>query len=287
MVAARRTRATSSPPSRREARRRARAAAGAPVAWLRMCSSSPICSPCAARARTSTGPSRSSSRASSGPARSRRKRRPLDRLVVADAEPQRVARPLVERRERARARRPRPRRPRPASTASRRRSSAPTWPCSLPLRSATSPAAEQRRGASAVRRPALEQARRDQRAPLRVADALPLDRRPGVQQHAVREAVDHLAGRRDRDAPAAARPRSARPPPRWPPRRARRGGPRAARAGRRSAASPPAGGRQSTSSASAPCSRSAAPNDVSPTLTAAVRAVRPVASHSPSRARSR
>ena len=93
----------------------------------------------------------------------------------------------------------------------------PTWPCSLPLRSRTSPAAEQRRRRLAVAGPALEQARAD-------AARGAADRRrrshsiggPGVQQHAVVEPVDHLAGRRDGHD---MRPRALDAPParpRWP-----------------------------------------------------------------------
>ena len=66
-------RATSAPPSSAKPASSERASI-APVAWLRMCSSSPICSPCAASAKTSTGPQRSSRRAISGPASSRKKR---------------------------------------------------------------------------------------------------------------------------------------------------------------------------------------------------------------------
>ena len=58
--------------------------------------------------------------------------------------------------------------------------------------------AEQPLRLGAVRRPALEQAGRGHRPALRVGHAVPVDRRPGVQQHPILEPVDHLAGRRDR-----------------------------------------------------------------------------------------
>ena len=66
-------RAEASPPSAANAGARSRSSR-LPVAWLRMCSSSPICRPCAASPKTSTGPRCSSSRASAGPSSSRKKR---------------------------------------------------------------------------------------------------------------------------------------------------------------------------------------------------------------------
>ena len=126
--------AESSPPSAANAAARSRSSR-LPVAWLRMCSSSPMFSPWAARSKTSTGPRRSSSAREPRPEFVAEEPQPLDRLVVADAEPQRPARSLVERGERARS--SRPRRPTPASTVSRRRSSAPRGRarCRAPARS--------------------------------------------------------------------------------------------------------------------------------------------------------
>ena len=128
-----------------------------------------------------------------------------------------------------------------------------------------------RRRRLAVAGPALEQARADQRAALRIADPLPLDRRAGVEQHAVVEPVDHLARRRDGHD---MRPRAldrAPAQPRWRPRRARRARPTRAPAAPRRRRSPPPGGRQSTSTTSAPWARTASANDDSPTLTALTR----------------
>ena len=187
--------ATSSPPSAAKAgssRRQSRFV----VAWLRMCSSSPICSPWAARSRTSIGPVRSSRRASSGPARSRRKR--ARSTASSSPTPNHSVRPGPSLSvEKARV-------PEPSSCTTQTGIEGeqtpvigPTWPCSLPQRRRTSPTSSSSCGLRAIGGPALEQAGRHQRAALRVAHALPLDRRPGVQQRPVLEPVDHLARRRD------------------------------------------------------------------------------------------
>ena len=111
-----------------------------------------------------------------------------------------------------------------------------------------------------------------QRAALRVADLRPLDRRPGVQQHAVARA----RRRRRRPARRSARAGAARSI-RSTAAALRRGDrvavppPQARQQRRRASASPPAGGRQSTSTTGAPWARSASANVDSPRLTAATR----------------
>ena len=69
-----RKRAAFSPPSAAKPGSRSRMSR-LPVAWLRMCSSSPWCRPCAASLKISIGPDRSMSRPMSGPRSSRKKRR--------------------------------------------------------------------------------------------------------------------------------------------------------------------------------------------------------------------
>ena len=171
---------------------------------------------------------------------------PLDRLVVADAEPQRAARALVERRERAHVRRPR--RPRPASTASRRRSSGRRGRARCRARARSRRAASSARGLVAVGRPALEHRRREQRAPLRVADALP-------RRSAARSAAAARRAARARPSPAGATvtARGARASmpldglARWRRRSRSPCAPHSRVSTRQRSASPPAGGRQSTS----------------------------------------
>ena len=132
----------------------------------------------------------------------------------------------------------------------------PTWPCSLPQRSAhlarrpAAPPPSSRSAAQPSSRHAATSARR-----CGSHDALPLDRRPGVQQHPVLEPVDHLARRRDGHARAGARPRSRAAPPRWPPRSRSPCAPHARSSSATTSASPPPGGRQSTSTTSAPWTR--------------------------------
>ena len=215
------------------------------MAWLRMCSSSPMFRPCAARPKTSTGP-----RMLEHPRQPRaelvaEEAQPLDRLVVADAEPQRPPGPLVEGRERAAARRPR--RPRPASTASRRRSSARRGRARCPAparcrRARAAPPPPRGRPPSPRRATAARSARRcgsqtrSQVIGGPECSSTP-SRRPG-----------HDRARAARPSPPAARsPRSPARRARWPPRPRRRAGPTAASGRRASSASPPAGGRQSTS----------------------------------------
>ena len=186
-----------------------------PAAWLRMCSSSPICSPCAASPSTSTGPVRSSSPASTGRARSRRKRwrstasssptpsqkvRPGPSLSVENART--PARLVLDDPDRHRRRAHAGHRPHVAVLVA--------------AREADLAVGEQLRRAVAVGGPALEQARGEQRAPLRVAHVGPRDRRARVQEHAVAEAGDDVARPRDRERPRAARARCARAPARWP-----------------------------------------------------------------------
>ena len=209
-------RADASPPSAANAGARSRTSR-LPVAWLRMCSSSPMFRPCAARPNTSIGPAVLEQRA---PARAElvaEEAQPLDRLVVADAEPQRPARALVQGRVR-RADAAVLDAPTPASTASRRRSSARRGRARCRARARSRRAASSARGLVAIRRPALEHRRGAQRPPLRVADALPRDRRPGVQQQPVAHPGHDVARRRDRHRPRRSPPRSAPPPRRSRPR---------------------------------------------------------------------
>ena len=201
------TAATSSPPSAAKAGSSWRQSRFA-VAWLRMCSSSPICSPWAARSRTSIGPVRSSRRASSGPARSRRKR--ARSTASSSPTPNHSVRPGPSLSvEKARA-------PVPSSSTTQTGIEGeqtpvigPTWPCSLPQRRRTSPTSRRSCASERIGGPALEQAGRHQRAALRIAHALPVDRRPRVQQRPALEPVDHLARRARRSARAGARPSSA------------------------------------------------------------------------------
>ena len=237
-------RAASSPPTTASAGDSSRTSR-LPVAWLRMCSSSPMFSPWAASPKTSTGPRCVEHPRQPRPEVVAEEAQPLDRLVVADAEPQRPARALVQRRERAHAA--------PSSTTQTGIDGeqtpviGPTWPCSLPGASVTSPRSQQRGRRLARGRPALEHDRRQQRPPLRVADAVPRDRRPRVQQHARRAAGHDRRPPARRSPPAARSPRSPRP------RAALAAAtavavPAPQRGSARSSidASPPAGGRQST-----------------------------------------
>ena len=189
------TPATSSPPSAAKAgssRRQSRFV----VAWLRMCSSSPICSPWAARSRTSIGPVRSSRRASSGPARSRRKR--ARSIASSSPTPNHSVRPGPSLSvEKARA-------PEPSScttqTGHRGRADAGHRPDVAELVAAAQAHladVQPLLRLGAIGGPALEQAGRHQRAALRIAHALPVDRRPRVQQRPALEPVDHLTGRGD------------------------------------------------------------------------------------------
>ena len=196
---------------------------------------------------------------------------PSHGLVVADAEPQRAPRPLVERREG-----PRPRalvahdpdRHRRRADAGHRADVAVL--VARPQRDLAG--GQPRRRGVAIRRPALEQARRHQRAALRVADALPRDRRPGVEQHALREPVDRQAAPARRSPRAGARPRWPGPQPRWPARSARPHAPHARSRSATTPASPPPGGRQSTSATSAALGAHARRRtNPSPTLTALTR----------------
>ena len=228
-----------------------------PAAWLRMCSSSPICRPCAASPSTSTGPVRSSSPASTGPARSRRKR--WRSTASSSPTPSQNVRPGPSLSvENARA---------PLASSSTTHTAidgehtpviGPTWPCSLPLSSAHLAAGEQRRGAVAVGGPALEQARGD-----------------AARAAAGRTTRSHAIGGPECRSTPSSRPATTSPAratvtARGRTRLERARAPRAFAASTRSpwrpqsasssataSASPPAGGRQSTSTASAPWSRTA------------------------------
>ena len=231
-------RAAASPPTTAIAGARSRISR-LPVAWLRRCSSSPMFSPWAASPKTSIGPAPLEHAREPRAEVVAEEAQPLDRLVVADAEPQRPAGTLVQRRERAPPRRPP--RPRPASTASRRPSSARRGRARCPARarSRRAPAGPPPRTRA---RPALEQHRGHERAPLRVAHPLPRDRRPRVQQHALAKPGDHRGRRRNRHRQRRAAPRSSPRPTRWPPRPSGRAGPTAGSARRaRPGPRPPAG----------------------------------------------
>ena len=164
---------------------------------------------------------------------------PLDRLVVADAEPQRPPGTLVERRERAppdvlhdpdRHRRRADARHRPdvAVLVARRERDLAARQQGLRLRSRV--------------RPALEQHRGHERAPLRVAHALP--RRSAAPSAAARprEARRSPWPPAQPSPPAARRPRPSPRPTRWPPRPRGRADPTAGSARRaRPGPRPPAG----------------------------------------------
>ena len=93
---------------RREVGQQVAGSAGWSCAWVRMCTSSPICTPWAASANTSIGPGgAAATRRSSGPATSRRNSQPLDRRRRLPPEPGGLARALVDRRRRPGCRRPR------------------------------------------------------------------------------------------------------------------------------------------------------------------------------------
>ena len=156
---------------------------------------------------------------------------PLDRLVVADPEPQRPPRALVERRVRAPS-------PRPGSSTTQTGIDGeqtpvigPTWSCSLPGSSAISPRSSSRSACRAVGRPSPRTAprRRARGAAGRSIRAHSIGG-PACSSVRSREARDHLARGRDRQRARARSPRSARPRPRSPPRPGRRDAPRAASA---------------------------------------------------------
>ena len=200
------------------------------MAWLRMCSSSPMSTPCAARPKTSIGPRCSSSRASSRPELVAEEPQPLDRLVVADAEPQRAARALVERRVRARAAAlvgDHPDRHRRRADAGHRADMV-VLVAGLDRDLA---ALEQPLGLGAVARPALEDRGRQR--------AAAAGRTRGPTRSAARSAAAApRAGPGPRRPPArpsaraAPSPRSGRSRRRWPRRSGRRGAPTAASAAR-------------------------------------------------------
>ena len=239
-----------------------------PVAWLRVCSSSPMLRPCAARPNTSTGPRCSSRRASHGPSRSRKKRsRAID---SSSPTPNHSVRPgpslSVEY-----ARLPEP----GASTTQTGMDGeqtpviGPTWSCSFPGSRAISPPSSSRAACSRSDAQPSNSAAATQRAALRIADVGPLDRRARVQQHArsrgagpPRRAGATVSARapvpsiRSTAASFAAAIRS----PCRPHSRVSRA---------TASASPSAGGRQSTCTTGAPWSRRASANADSPTLTAA------------------
>ena len=148
---------------RRRPRRPARRSAGArsrssrlPVAWLRMCSSSPMFSPWAARPNTSTGPAllEQPRRAA---ARARRGRSAGRSTASSSPTPNHSVRPGPRSASRTRA-------APPSSTThtgidgEQTPVIGPTWSCSLPGSSAISPRCEQRRRLGAIGRPALEHA---------------------------------------------------------------------------------------------------------------------------------
>ena len=187
--------ATSSPPSAANAgssRRHNRFV----VAWLRMCSSSPICRPCAARSKTSIGPVRASSRARSGPAQSRRNRAPAS--ASSSPTPNHSVRPGPSFNvENART---------PAASSSTTHTGidgeqtpviGPTWSCSLPLRNRTSPAASAAAAASrSSAHPSSRQAATSARR-CGLAGVLPGHRRPACSSvRSSRPAID-LVRRRD------------------------------------------------------------------------------------------
>ena len=130
-------RAAASPPSAAKAGSRSRIRR-LPVAWLRMCSSSPMFSPWPASASTSTGPRCSSSRASVGPRSSRKKRRRS--TASSSPTPNHSVRPgpsfSVEN-----ARAPPPSTIHTGIEGEHTPVIGPTWSCSLPGSSAISPAA--------------------------------------------------------------------------------------------------------------------------------------------------
>ena len=195
---------------------------------------------------------------------------PLDRLVVADAEPQRPPGPLVQRRVRPRAGRLVARPPTPASTASRLRSSARRGRARCRVKRDL-PRRQQPRRLFPVARPALEQARGDHRP------ALGSQTRPN--SIAVPECSSVRPCSTASTSPAGATATAAGLVALDPldglvvgrARRARRDGPTGARArarypGRRrpAGATPPRPAR-------CPGTRSASANRSSPTLTAATR----------------
>ena len=236
-----------------------------PVAWLRMCSSSPIVTPCAASPKTSTGPRALEQPRELRPERVAEEPQPLDRLVVADAEPERAARAFVERRVRARAAAlvgDHPDRHRRRADAGHR-ADVVVFVAGFERDLA---ALEQPLGLVAVGRPALEHRGREQRAPLRVADAA------RTRSAARSAAAARRAGPARRRPPArpsaraAPSPRSGRSRRRCPRRCGRRARPHRSVSSSSARGSPPAGGRQSTSTTGAPCARSASANVDSPTL---------------------
>ncbi len=183
--------AAASPPARSRSSR-------LPVAWLRMCSSSPMLTPCAASEKTSIGPSAASTRDSDGPRWSRKKR--SRSIAGSPPTPNQSVSPGPS-----------------LSVENARRSDAgssvtqtaidgeqipvigPTCRCSVPDLSVTWPPDSRSRALSRSDAQPFEQNRRDHRPPLRITDALPRDRRPRVQEHAVVETIDHVARAGDVD----------------------------------------------------------------------------------------
>ncbi len=239
-----------------------------PVAWLRMCSSSPWCRPCAASLKISIGPDVVDEAAHERAEVVAEEAQALDRLVGVGAEPQRLAGALVERREGARAGAlvlDDPDRHRRRADAGHR---ADVVVLVARARGRSRPSSIISRARSRSARPALEQAwpRRARGAAGR--QPVRLDRRAGVDQRAAlgehRQDVarggdadrarrarlhpldDLLVGLRDRRAVRA---------------------PQALERARRPRGRRDAGGRQSTSTTGVSWSRIASPNAASPTLT--------------------
>ena len=234
------------------------------MAWLRMCSSSPMFSPWAARSNTSTGPRRSNSAASRGPSSSRKKRsRSTD---SSSPTPNHSVLPgpsfSVENARRS-----------PSSTTQTGIEGeqtpviGPTWPCSLPGSSAISPrassaAASSREAAQPSNSAAAVSARRCGSHTRSQAIGGPEcssspSRSPGTTEPAgatvtARGDAPSIASTARAFASATASPCAPHSPV----------------SSSTAAASPPAGGRQSTSTTGAPWSRSASANVDSPRLTA-------------------
>ena len=188
-------RAAASPPRAAKAVSRSRIRR-LPVAWLRMCSSSPMFSPWPASESTSTGPRCSSSRASVGPRSSRKKRRRS--TASSSATPNHRVRPgpsfSVEN-----ARAPPPSTIHTGIEGEHTPVIGPTWSCSLPGSSAISPAASirsasERSSAQPSNTTAASSARR-----WGSQTSVKQDRRSRVQEHAVAQPRHHRARRLDAD----------------------------------------------------------------------------------------
>ena len=247
-------RAAGSSPSAASAGARSRSSR-LPVAWLRMCSSSPMLRPCAARPNTSTGPRALEQPRQRRPEPVAEEAQPLDRLVVADAEPQRPARaPRSASSRRARAAvLDDPHRHRRRADAGHRPDVAVVVARLQRDLAALAAAARPRRGPApsprTPRRRAAPGAAGRTRAPTRSAAPSAAAARRAARARPCPPAPP--------SPPAALRPRCARRTPRWRPATRSPCAPHSRVSAARIAASPPAGGRQSTSTTGAPWSRSA------------------------------